>query len=124
MTWLSIISKDNPANGEAFVTETFVLGTKLPPTIAGAPEIVNDPPPPPVVGRGGALMVRLNSSCADKAGLPLSFTRIVNRNFPVVVGVPLIVPVEGLSVSPGGREPENTFHVKGGVPPVTSMLTL
>lgn len=121
---LSIISKDSPANGEAFVTETFVLGTKLPPTIAGAPEIVNDPPPPPVVGGSGALMVRLNSSCAAKAGLPLSFTRTVNRKFPWVVGVPLIFPVEELSVSPGGREPENTLHEMGGVPPVIPMLTL
>jgi hypothetical protein len=42
---------------------------------------------------------------------------MVARNFPAVVGVPLICPVEGLSVSPGGKDPENTVHENEGVPP-------
>ena len=34
-----------------------------------------------------------------------------------VLGVPLIVPVKGVSVSPGGSKPEDTAQVYGGPPP-------
>ena len=37
---------------------------------------------------------------------------------PLVVGVPLIMPVERVSVSPAGSEPDVTLHVYGVVPPV------
>ena len=36
----------------------------------------------------------------------------------LVVGVPLIMPVERVSVSPAGSEPDVTLHVYGIVPPV------
>lgn len=40
------------------------------------------------------------------AGLLLSMTVTVKVVFPLVVGVPLIVPADGESVSPAGRLPE------------------
>jgi len=40
-----------------------------------------------------------------------SVTRNVTVTLPVPVGVPLIRPVDVLSVRPAGRVPENTDHV-------------
>ena len=42
------------------------------------------------------------------AGDPASVTRTVKLNWPVPVGVPLMVPVAAFSVSPGGRLPVAT----------------
>jgi hypothetical protein len=39
-------------------------------------------------------------------GLLLSTTVVVKVEVPVLVGVPEIVPVEGVRVSPAGRPPE------------------
>ena len=47
----------------------------------------------------------------------MSCTRIVKVEVPTVVGVPLIWPVDGLSVNPTGKAPETTLHDNGGVPP-------
>ena len=43
---------------------------------------------------------------------------------PAVVGVPVIAPVEGFSVSPGGSEPLTMEKVYGGTPPVATSAEL
>ena len=43
---------------------------------------------------------------------------IVKLKVPPVFGVPVIAPVEGLSASGGGNEPEVTANVYGAVPPL------
>ncbi len=40
----------------------------------------------------------------------LSVTVIVKSKVPSVVGVPVIVPVDPLSASPVGKDPEDTDH--------------
>ena len=49
------------------------------------------------------LIVRLKS--LDMVAEPESATRTVKYDVAAAVGVPLIVPVEGVSDSPGGSEP-------------------
>ena len=46
-----------------------------------------------------------------------SVTRSVKVNRPELVGVPEIVPVEGLSVRPGGNAPLVTPHTRVPMPP-------
>lgn len=41
-----------------------------------------------------------------------------------VVGVPLIAPVTGFKVNPGGSVPELTEYVYGAIPPVADRLTV
>ena len=41
----------------------------------------------------------------------LSVTLAVKEEVPAAVGVPVIAPVEELSVSPAGSEPESSDHV-------------
>ena len=57
-----------------------------------------------VVIDGAAMMV------SDRFLVPvpptLSVTRTVKLDVPAVVGVPVIAPVDGLSVSPAGRVPD------------------
>ena len=69
-----------------------------------------------VICKAGAAMVRLKGW--DATALLLSVTLTVNANAPDDPAVPAIVPVEGLSDSPPGSEPEATDHEYGGVPPV------
>jgi hypothetical protein len=69
-------------------------------------------------GVGAAAIVTLNALVAV-CGVELeSFTWMVNENVPVWVGIPPICPVEVLSVSPGGKEPEVTDQEYGAVPPL------
>ena len=51
--------------------------------------------------------------------LRASVALMVTLKVPAAVGVPLISPVEGLSVRPGGRLPALTAQVYGPVPPVS-----
>jgi hypothetical protein len=46
----------------------------------------------------------------------------VNVEVPAEVGVPEIVPVVGLSVSPAGREPLAIENAKGAVPPAADIV--
>ena len=57
----------------------------------------------------------VRSFCTCCAGTLLSVTRTVNVEFPVEVGLPLIVAP--FRVSPAGSEPETIDHVYGVVPP-------
>jgi len=41
-----------------------------------------------------------------------------------VVGVPVIAPVEGFKLRPGGSDPETIEYVKGAVPPITDSMAL
>lgn len=50
-------------------------------------------------------------------GAPESTTLTVNDEFPTFVGVPAMVPVTALSVSPAGRLPDTMDHVYGAIPP-------
>lgn len=68
----------------------------------------------PVVASVGEL-VRVRAAVAA-APTPL-VAAIMNENVPVVVGVPLIIPVVGLRVSPLGRRPLASEKVVPGEPP-------
>src|SRR5205085_10249042 len=49
--------------------------------------------------------------------LPI-FTMTANLKVPVLVGVPLMTPLDAFSVRPSGSEPDAIDHVRGLVPPV------
>ncbi len=49
-------------------------------------------------------------------GVVESVRSMVNGKLPTAVGVPLITPLELLSVSPGGNAPSCTIHVNGAEP--------
>ena len=55
--------------------------------------------------------VSVNCCCAVRAGALESVTCIVKVKLPVVLGVPVIVPVDGARVSPVGNAPAATVHV-------------
>jgi hypothetical protein len=57
-------------------------------------------------------------------GLLLSLTVNVKFAIPLVVGIPLIIPVEGCSDKPAGSDPEETVHVYCGVPPLITSVPL
>ncbi len=94
---------------------------KVPPTLAGALDTVKVFPPPP---DGTALIVDSNGFSTTCCGVPLSCTRMVQVDVPGVVGIPLIWPVDELSVNPAGKEPETTLHDKAPVPPVATSVVL
>jgi len=72
--------------------------------------------------RGPEITGRVNDFVAV-CGVPLeSCTRTVNVEEPVVVGVPLISPVEEFRVNPTGSEPTVTDQFKGAVPPVAASV--
>ncbi len=50
--------------------------------------------------------------------MPESVNSTVKLYDPLVVGVPEMTPVEALSESPGGKEPEEIDQVYDGVPPL------
>ena len=56
-------------------------------------------------------MLILNGAEAVCIGLPLSLAVTVNVKVPLVVGDPVISPVEELSVIPAGKLPELTDQV-------------
>jgi hypothetical protein len=49
---------------------------------------------------------------------------MTNDDVPTVLGVPLRTPVEELNTRPGGKEPELSAKVTGGVPPVVVIAAL
>jgi hypothetical protein len=49
-----------------------------------------------------------------------SCTCTVKEELLALVGVPVMVPVEAPSASPGGSEPETTLQLYGDVPPVAA----
>jgi len=53
-----------------------------------------------------------------------SVTRKVNSNKPEVMGVPEILPFEGLRSSPGGNAPLVTPQTSVPMPPVTEIVSL
>ena len=55
----------------------------------------------------------LSDLLAVCTGLPASLTWTVKLNVPVALGVPVIVPLLGLSVRPGGNVPLVRDHVYG-----------
>jgi hypothetical protein len=72
-----------------------------------------------VVGAAETLMVRL-ALTATCAGALLSSTCTVKVELPVVLGVPVMEPVEGFNEragEPGGSEPEEIEYVYGATPP-------
>ena len=60
---------------------------------------------------GDAEIVILNASAAVCGGAAESVTCMVTENAPVLVGAPAILPVDALSVSPGGNEPPIPFQL-------------
>ena len=60
---------------------------------------------------------------AVRVGCVESTTVTVKLKVPAAVGVPVIAPVEGASVRPGGRVPPETDQVNGGVPPSTVKMS-
>lgn len=64
----------------------------------------------------------LNVLLAVCTGLPESVTFAVKPYVPLVVGVPEITPVEGLSESPGGKAPDEIDQVYGVVPPLAARV--
>jgi hypothetical protein len=53
-----------------------------------------------------------------------STTWAVKLYVPAVVGVPVIAPVDGFSVKPGGRKPLINENVYGATPPVATRAEL
>ena len=70
-----------------------------------------------IYGGVGALM-EIVKFWSSNCGIE-SVTRKVNSNEPEVVGVPEILPFEGLRLSPGGNAPLVTPHTSVPMPPVT-----
>ncbi len=60
-------------------------------------------------GVADAAIEMLSCCCAVRPAKSVNVT--VNRLGPVLVGVPEITPVMGLSCSPGGKAPEETDQV-------------
>src|SRR6185436_5651243 len=54
--------------------------------------------------------------------LLLSVTRMTNEDVPALCGVPLITPVDGLSVRPAGRVPESSAQMRGVLPPAAASV--
>ena len=62
-----------------------------------------------IAGAGAVEILR--EKPVDTEADPESFTAIMNANVPAVVGVPAIVPVAKLRVSPVGSCPRVVLHV-------------
>ncbi len=80
----------------------------------------------PVVGAGivvgaaqSGAIVMVWACVAVKLGCVESTTITVKSKVPAAVGVPVIAPVAGSIVRPGGKVPAVTDQVNGGVPPST-----
>lgn len=71
-----------------------------------------------VVIFSGATM-RIDAAALAVCGVGLeSFAWIVKLNVPVVVGIPVIAPVEEFRLRPAGKNPEATLQAYGVTPPV------
>ena len=70
---------------------------------------------------GGGEITMLQFAVFVPAALPVeSTTWAVKLNVPAVVGVPVMAPVDELSVKPAGNEPVMIENVYGGTPPVAT----
>jgi len=68
-----------------------------------------------------AALTSIEKNCVVDSCTPLeSFTNIANEKDPEEVGVPRICPVDDPSVKPAGRDPDETDHAYGLVPPVAA----
>jgi len=74
-----------------------------------------------VVGLAAALTV--SEKALDATSPLLSVTLMVNVEPPVVVGVPLIFPLEAPRDRPAGKLPPITEKLYGEVPPVVRRST-
>jgi hypothetical protein len=80
----------------------------------------------PAVPSGGDEVVMMSGGAivTDKFSVPVallaSVTVTLTENGPAVVGVPLIVPVNGSTPRPGGSPV--AVHVRGGTPPETARV--
>ena len=77
--------------------ETALL--QLPPATNVSTTFVRSKVPPPV---GVVVIVQVKDAEPLNAGEPLSVTRTTTLDVPVVVGVPLITPVDAAMLSPAG----------------------
>ena len=72
-----------------------------------------------IVGAAGAALTTIDRAFESlSAGCCESVTSAVKYDVPEPVGVPLMMPVDGASVSPFGRLPVEMPHVYAGTPPV------
>src|SRR5579872_604656 len=71
---------------------------------------------------GGVVLVTLIDDWALAVAPAASVTVTVKLNVPVVVGLPVMTPLE-LSETPGGSDPPDRVQVKGGVPPFAASVT-
>ena len=77
----------------------------------------------PITSAG--MMVSARFAVCVSAGAPESVTLKVNaRLLTAAVGVPVIVPVEGLKFGQPGKVPLIMDHVYGAVPPVAASTAL
>jgi hypothetical protein len=65
------------------------------------------------------VIARLNAFVAVWEGAAESLTCMVTENVPASVGAPAILPVDAVSVSPGGNEPPATLQLLGSVFPLS-----
>lgn len=101
-------------------------GAELPEPVGGSVPTAVGATVGPVVGPGivvgaaqSGAIVMLWACVALKLGCVESTTITVKSKAPAAVGVPVIAPVAGSRVRPGGRVPDATDQVNGGVPPST-----
>ena len=99
--------KVNPGGSDPLVIENVYGGA---PPVATSAELYATPTCPVPAGQasviGGGAMTMLQFVVAVPAAVPVeSTTFAVKLNVPKVVGVPVIAPVVGFSVNPGGSEP-------------------
>jgi hypothetical protein len=111
-----------PAGSEPLVIENVYGGT---PPVATSAELYATPTVPVAVGQarvgGAGAMTILQLVDVVPAAVPLeSTTWAVKVNVPAVVGVPVMLPVDGSSVRPAGSEPLVIENVYGGTPPVAT----
>jgi len=69
-------------------------------------------------------MLRVNVFVAVWGDVAESLTCTLKEYCPDPVGVPITVPVDVPSASPGGNEPETMLQLYGAVPPVAATVAL
>src|ERR1700690_151313 len=109
-----------PGGNEPLEIEKVYGGT---PPVATAADEYARPTVPVLAGqtsfRVGGLITMLQFDVVVPAALPVeSTTWAVKLYVPAVVGVPVMAPVDALSVKPGGRVPVMIENVYGATPPV------
>ncbi len=73
-----------------------------------------------IAGATAAAIPMVNVFVAVWGDVAESLTWTIKGYCPDAVGVPVTAPVEALSASPGGNEPETTLQLYGSVPPVAA----